>query len=444
MPAKSENSINFTKTKISELKAPASGYLTYHDIGVEGLVLLLYATGANRFYLSKKIEGKSTRIKIGKFPEMSVEIARKKALELLAAIANGHVPSTLRREVKESAITLSNLLSRYSEEYSKHHCATWKETNANFRRYFIDWLEQPTDSITHNEVQQRINELGTNRGHHTANRAFDDLRAVFSWGKKHGYLSCDSPCDGVTKFKTRSRERFLRPDEFEKFFSTLNEETNIDFRDYVYLSLFTGARQANVLAMRWDEIDFDLGLWRIPITKNKESQTLPLTKLAYLVLLDRFNKKKSEKWVFPSDGITGHLVEPKKAWQKFLLKSEIEDLRLHDLRRSLGSYMAMNNQSLQIIGKVLGHKSPAATQIYSRLAFDPLRQAMESAQASILSGNELLFLENTLDRKAESTTRKVNARSAPEAKQTATEIAQTEMNVPRVENNVVKFTKRKK
>ena len=199
----------------------------------------------------------------------------------------------------------------------------------------------------------------------------------------------------MTKFKTRSRERFLRPDEFDIFFSKLKGEKNFDFRDYVYLSLFTGARQANILAMRWDEIDFELGFWRIPITKNKESQTLPLTKLAYVVLKDRFDEKKSTEWVFPSNGVTGHLVEPKKAWQKFLEKCEIKDLRLHDLRRSLGSYMAMNNQSLQIIGKALGHKSPAATQIYSRLAFDPIRQAMESAQASIMIGNEELLLSNS-------------------------------------------------
>ena len=49
----------------------------------------------------------------------------------------------------------------------------------------------------------------------------------------------------------------------------------------------------------------------------------------------------------------------------------------------------MNNQSLQIIGKVLGHKSPTATQIYSRLAFDPLKQAMEAAQVSMARSAEI-------------------------------------------------------
>jgi len=71
-------------------------------------------------------------------------------------------------------------------------------------------------------------------------------------------------------------------------------------------------------------------------------------------------------------------------------RTKLKDLRMHDLRRTLGSYMAMNNQSLQIIGKVLGHKSPTATQIYSRLAFDPLKQAMEAAQSSMARSAEIL------------------------------------------------------
>lgn len=388
MPAKPANSLNFTKTALAKLPSPSSGYSVYYDTAVEGLVLLVYSTGSCRFYIYKKVDGKPTRIKIGKFPDMPVELARNKAQEILVSIARGERPS--KDSQKDSSLLLGELFTRYIEEYAVHHCTTWKQTKSNFRRYFVDWLNRSVHKIELSEVQQRINELGRERGHHTANRAYDDLRAVFSWGKKFGYVSIENPCTGVTKFKTRSRERFLRPDEFDKFFSVLKIERNIDFRDYVYLSLFTGARQANVLAMRWAEIDFDLALWRIPITKNKDSQTLPLTNLALQVLVDRHEKKKSDEWVFPSDGVTGHLVEPKKAWRKFLLKSKLDDLRLHDLRRTLGSYMAMNNQSLQIIGKVLGHKSPAATQIYSRLAFDPLRQAMESAQASLVASQELL------------------------------------------------------
>ncbi|HEY9755214.1 MAG TPA: tyrosine-type recombinase/integrase [Oculatellaceae cyanobacterium] len=68
----------------------------------------------------------------------------------------------------------------------------------------------------------------------------------------------------------------------------------------------------------------------------------------------------------------------------------LENLRMHDLRRTLGSYMAIGNQSLHVIGKVLRHRSTSATQIYSRLTYDPMRQAMEKAQADMLTAAGLL------------------------------------------------------
>ncbi|HEY9789561.1 MAG TPA: tyrosine-type recombinase/integrase [Candidatus Obscuribacterales bacterium] len=392
MPKKSAKAFNFTKKELEKLPAPDKHWVAYHDTTIEGLILLHWQTGAKSFYVYKKIEDKPERIKIGKFPDMSVERARNEAQRILGEIAQGQRP-TAKRARKEAGILLEDLFRRYLDEYAQHHCTTWRETGKNFRRYFAPWLSREVTGFARSEIQQYINALGTERGHHTANRAYDDLRAVISWGIKYGYLAGTNPCAGVTKFKTRSRERFIRPDEFKKFLETLREETNIDLRDYVYLSLFTGARQANILSMRWDQIDFDLALWHIPITKNKESQTLPLTELAMKLLKSRFQGRKSEEWVFPSVSASGHIVEPKAGWRKFVEKTKLQDLRMHDLRRTLGSYMAMNNQSLQIIGKTLGHKSPAATQIYSRLGSDPIKRAMEAAHAS-MAGNASILPDN--------------------------------------------------
>lgn len=388
MPRVAKNQIKFSKQEIANLPLPEKGYGVYHDTVVKGLVLIVY-TNSKTFHVYKFVDGKPIKPKLGNFPDMTVEQARKEALQMLATISKGE-PVRSKRISKASGLDLSELFERYIDEYACHHCTSWQETRKNFHRYFDVWLSVSANSITRADVQQHINTLGRERGRHTANRAFDDLRAVYSWGIKYGYHTGENPCIGITKFKTRSRERFIRPDEFENFIAVLKAEKNITFRDYVYLSLFTGARQANVLSMRWDQVDFNLALWHIPITKNKESQTVPLTDLAVQVLQDRHDRRTSNDWVFPSISATGHFVEPKNAWRKFLQRARLTDLRMHDLRRTLGSYMAMNNQSLQIIGKVLGHKSPTATQIYSRLAFDPLKQAMEAAQASMACSAEIL------------------------------------------------------
>jgi integrase len=243
-------------------------------------------------------------------------------------------------------------------------------------------------------LQARINEIGAKHGLTAANHTLTYAKAAINWCQRNGLLSTDNPFLHVTKFKTPARDRFIRPDELAKFFDALKALASDSVRDYIYLSLFTGARQANVLAMRWEQIDLNLGIWRIPRTKSGDSHVVPLTQLALEVLARRCDTKTSD-WVFPSKSATGHLVEPKRSWYLLLEAAGLENLRMHDLRRTLGSYMAMGNQSLHVIGKVLGHRSASATQIYSRLTYDPMRQAMEKALADMLAAAGLTTSETT-------------------------------------------------
>ncbi len=115
---------------------------------------------------------------------------------------------------------------------------------------------------------------------------------------------------------------------------------------------------------------------------------MPLTSLSLEIFQRRSDNRQSD-WVFPGAGTTGHLVEPKKYWKALLKIAEIDNLRIHDLRRTLVSYMAMGNQIFHMIGKVLGHKSATATQIYARFSNDPVRTAMEKAQQDILQAAKI-------------------------------------------------------
>lgn len=80
----------------------------------------------------------------------------------------------------------------------------------------------------------------------------------------------------------------------------------------------------------------------------------------------------------------GHLEDPKRPWQDLLVRAGIEILRLHDLRRTQGSYQAIIGSSLPIIGKSLGHKSTSATNVYVRLSNDPVRESMQRATDRLL------------------------------------------------------------
>lgn len=68
---------------------------------------------------------------------------------------------------------------------------------------------------------------------------------------------------------------------------------------------------------------------------------------------------------------------------------DMRDLRIHDLRRTLGSWLASSDTSLPIIGRVLNHKPPEATKVYARLIVAPVRNAMEEATAAMRKASEL-------------------------------------------------------
>jgi integrase len=376
------NRFKFTKRELEALPIPELGKRAdYYDTEVPKLQIRVTGNGKKSFYVRSHNSG-TDRVFIGPFPDMTVEQARKLALAVSSSLAHGENPHEEKKRTRRE-LTFGELLDAYIDQHAKQKCVAWQEMQSVFRRYLSDWRGRKLNEIRRSDVQVRLNEIGANNGHVAANHTLTYARAAINWCKENELTHKENPWAGAKKFKTQARERFLKPDEMARFFEAV-EKLNVDARDYILVSLYTGARRSNVLSMRWEEIDFTLGTWRIPRTKSGDSQTVPLTQRV-IEILEQRKETSDSPWVFPGKGGTGHLVEPKKAWKKLLELSGLGDLRLHDLRRTLGSYMAIGNQSLQVIGKALGHKSATATQIYSRLTHDPIRQAVEKAQTDMLN-----------------------------------------------------------
>jgi integrase len=135
--------------------------------------------------------------------------------------------------------------------------------------------------------------------------------------------------------------------------------------------------------MRWEDVNFETQTWRIPDTKNGDVQFISLIPEAVALLQQRKCVSESP-WVFASPKSNQKaLGSPKAAWARIRQRAKTPDLRIHDLRRTLASYMAIDGVSSTIIGKALGHRSPASTAIYSRLTQDPVRNAINSALAKM-------------------------------------------------------------
>lgn len=385
------NRINFTKASIENLPIPESGWKYYYDTKVPGLAVGVGSSGVKTFVLYKKINRRPERIKIGRVSDLTVDEARTKAIEHNGKVALGSNPADKKRQ-QRAEITFGEMFQLYYEQHSKPHKKTHKEDLAKFHRYLsdrkygINLAKQRLSEISLGEIKLVFNKISEEHPI-TANRVLALISSVFSEAVRAELFVGLNPCRGVRRNKENKRSRFLTREELPNLFSALEECKNPVARDYIKMSLITGARRSNVLAMRWDQINFVRNEWLIPDTKNGEPQTIPLRPQALEVLKTRRSDPTaiSSEFVFPGTGAKGHLVEPKRAWSTIRKRAGIEDVRLHDLRRTFGAWMAGSGANLSVIGKSLNHKSLDTTKTYDRLWIDPVREAMEKAVGSIFS-----------------------------------------------------------
>ncbi|HJU99307.1 MAG TPA: site-specific integrase [Burkholderiaceae bacterium] len=400
--------LNFTVAALKALPLPPEGKRdTYHDTKEPGLQIRVGPTGRMQFSVLKRVKnGPPGRITLGAFPDLTIEQARAKAIQIKNAIALGQDPAATLRE-KRSELTLGAAF----EWYIEHHATpqglkTIPIMRGNFERYLgaipdaprkkhgrerskspgsVNWENKRLSDIKPTHVAELKTSLAMKSGRAAANHALKLLRTVFNVLKKARMFDGENPAADCGVLTIQSRDRYLKKDELPRLFKVLESATNVAIRDYILLSILTGARKNNVLTMRWHDIDFDRKEWRIPDTKNGEPLVVQLPEQAIVILDGR--RGGDDQWVFPGRGRTGHMLSPKRGVKSILEQAGIDNLRIHDLRRTLGSWQAITGSSLVIIGKSLGHKSVAATQIYARLSADPVRESVERAAAAMLSAS---------------------------------------------------------
>lgn len=311
----------------------------------------------------------------------------------------------------------------------------------------VNWQNRPLGKITKMEVQKLHADLGRLAGHRTANRAIEMLSAMFNQAIYWGLFDKANPAQGIKKFRIRRRERFLHADELPRFFMSLAQEESDNMRDYLLIALMTGSRRGNIAELLWENVNLERAVARLPDTKNGDDLEVPLTVEAVEILRAR-KPDGPAKFVFPGRGKSGHMEDPRKGWMRILDRDEltqlstrineasgnfqypierqkpqgnrgrkmesltdslararkvavemeidttgtrIANLRPHDLRRTLGSWQAATGASLVIIGKSLGHRSLASTEIYTHLNIEPVRNSVQVATSAMLAcgGNVL-------------------------------------------------------
>jgi integrase len=378
-----QKNINFIKKTLDSLKLPDKNKRHYfYDAKIKGLELMVTDQGTKSFKVYRKFNGKPVRVTLGKYPEMTIENARNEAQRVIADMISGKNPNEEKKNIR-AEITFGEVFEIFMERHSKVMKKTWKADEGEIKRFLSAWFNKKLSTINKQEIQLTHEKIKKENGLYQANRMLARIHIIYNKAIQWGWNGIN-PASSIKKFKEKSRDRFLHPDELPRFFESLEAEENSTIKDYIYVSLFTGARKSNVLSMKWEDINFERCEWLIPETKNGESLRVHLIEKVVDILKNRLQSSPNSKWVFESIGKTGHLVEPKSGWKRILQRAGIKDLRLHDLRRTLGSWQAATGANSYIIGRSLGHKNQQSTAIYARLSIDPIKESVEKAAQAML------------------------------------------------------------
>ena len=325
--------------------------------------------------------------------KVTADAARAKAQRVLQTVAvDGSDPSG-EREAFRAAPTVNDLLDRYIKEHIERRNRA--RTQASFKG-IIDRDIRPelghvkVAAVTRQDMHMfHAARAGTPR---QANLILAVCSKAFSlaeiWEMRP---EGSNPCRKIERYPERHRERFLAVEELGRLGATLRraETEGLPWKNggrtlyrrvvtgAIELLLYTGCRLSEVLNLRWEHIDFAAGVIMLPETKSGRSQLVTMNAPARQVLKVVFeaNNARSE-WVLPSVSNPKQPISKagiEAAWQKIRIAAKIENVRMHDLRHTVGTYAGQSGANAFLVRDLLRHKNLAMTGRYVNRADSPMR-----------------------------------------------------------------------
>lgn len=275
------------------------------------------------------------------------------------------------RDIASWPLTFKELCHLYAAHHLKGRPSR-EQFERVYRQYWHAWGDRLPATITRKEIRLWFLALENTPG--IANKAATLLRAMFSWSIRMELITCPNPVQGLIRFRQYPRKRFLTSEEVRRFIDWL-PRLPAKPRAFLSMLLLTGARKSEALGAKWSDIDVEMRHWRKSMTKNGDGQLVPLPTqvMDALQLLPR-----DSEWVFSGEhGRHWHRTTADKEWAKVRVSLLLEDVTLHDLRRSCASYLAIAGENLPVIQNVLNHRSLGPTSIYARLNVGAVDRALQ-------------------------------------------------------------------
>lgn len=380
------------------------------DTEVKGFVLRVFPNGRKSYGVKYRIGARQRWMTIGDHGSpWTAEEARDRAKDVLRTAEDGDDPQGIKEE-RRKAVTVDDLIELYLVEgraaKPTKKESSWAYDASCLRRHVSPLIgKQPAAELVRSDIERlqadvkagktarqfKTKKRGVARiagGPVIAGGVVRSFSSMMSWAEREGIIR-SNPCKGVKTVRPTKRERYLNGEEMRRLFQAadeLVEEKEIvpSFAAAIRLLALTGARRAEILELRWSEVDLERARIVLPRERSKTGEKIiPLTTAACDLIRAQ---PKSKDYVFPGRGGRGPLIGVSHRWATVRARAKLPGLRMHDLRHSFASFAVANGASLFLVGKALGHTQATTTERYAHLADDPVRAVSESVAQQILGG----------------------------------------------------------
>lgn len=368
-----------TQRRINTLK-PKQHAFVLRDSKLKGFGIRVLPSGAKRYFVHTQHRGRRIWKDIGDANTITETNARQHAVSVLTIIRSG-----------TCSITAAPNLTRFetvAEEVFRRYARHWKPRTLSvnlgyYKTQILPWFKgRQIADIKCNDVQRWF--ASRHATPSAADRSAPVLSVIMQQAEVYGYRpEGTNPCVGIRRYRRRSRERFLTPEEMRRLSDVLRhyEARWSQPVAIIRLLLLTGCRKSEIMTLEWSS--YRDGNLYLPDSKTGP-RTVWLSSAARRVL---DGLPRTRRWVFPGRNLRSPVTNVNRIWNYMRAEADLGDVRLHDLRHSYASVALARGETVLTIGKLLGHADPGTTLKYTHLADATVQQAADVVGAVLGGGH---------------------------------------------------------
>ena len=363
------------------------------DKALPGFGLRIHPSGRKVWIVQARIEGRSRRMVIARYGEMSLAQARRRALDLLQRIRAGDNPAEdILREKRTPTV------KEFAREYLRRCDPYWKPSGRKTVRIYLKarilpaFGRMPLDRLGPEDVAEWFDAASRDRPG-AANRAFEILRSMMYRAEEWGFRERGTnPCLGIRKNPRRNIARFLDHDELARLGRALeaHESRWPEAVAAIRLLALTGCRRGEIVNLRWRDIAENAIV--LPDSKTGP-RSVPLGASARAIVDALPGSRRKDAFLFPNNAGRRSPYNIVRCWHTVRAHANLGSLRLHDLRHTAASHAVMSGENLPLVGRLLGHRRHETTAGYAHLADGHLVKTAEKVGGLVA---EAMDLSNSL------------------------------------------------